>query len=354
MIQSALIRCFSLLTLALTLAGMHAQVSEPDTFPAALNVLGLTPASTQQQWIDTYEKEHRQTQDLSTRKVSAAGSQQLSEIVNTVQIYQPESFAAHYLAYLDQFPQDQSFERLKKAQQAEPDNALIFDDMMFLGVVSQDKSVTAQYAQKLLNSGVFSEAVLEYARNVLHSMPDGSVVVTYGFDDTFPIWIAQYVSGIKPNVKVVPVDLLGNPKYAQRICSLLGVEKVSFADMDAKKRIDHLLNSSYPYLYLALTVDGGILKKAQKKLYLTGLALHHLPDGIENVSTLVYNWENQFEKNHLNSNEGIIRNYQLIYAVLEDYYEYSGNAASLERIRSRMRNMKSKLSKTKSSSPATH
>lgn len=49
---------------------------------------------------------------------------------------------------------------------------------------------------------------LNYAKNFLNSVPKNSLLVVYGDNDTFPVWYAQMVEGVRQNVKVVNSNYL--------------------------------------------------------------------------------------------------------------------------------------------------
>jgi hypothetical protein len=134
----------------------------------------------------------------------------------------PGSAVLLYLSAVERVARHEPRERIVTLEMLRRSAALdpTYDDPWFALVVElmalDRKAEVRQALGKLVELGAVDDATLDYCHNMLACLEPGAVLVTNGDLDTFPCWILQEVSSVRPDVTVLNQSLLNTDWYAAR------------------------------------------------------------------------------------------------------------------------------------------
>lgn len=204
-----------------------------------------------------------------------------------------------YFKYLTSNQNKRDYEALKKAYTVDPSSHEIQFEMAKYYEQSNQKSEKKSMLTTLNNS--LSSSLKEYAYNTLESVETNGILVTYGKNDTYPIWVAQELEGKRKDVKVLNYDLLMDDDYRSEKAEEYGLtlSKVYSNNLDILTEL--ATKNTAKSIYFSLTVSHTLLKQLKTNLYPVGLAFKYSKEEMGNIETIKDNWENKFQKTQLKS-----------------------------------------------------
>ncbi|MEZ4800785.1 MAG: hypothetical protein R2809_13615 [Flavobacteriales bacterium] len=255
---------------------------------------------------------------------------QLKSIADQIKNAAPQSYAAQFLNYQVEGKSEKGFQYLDQAYLLNPSPDL-FDDKLAEAVIRKNQAQITEFVNKIDQKPLFNKAVIVYNRNALNSVEQNGILITYGYEDTYPIIVLQQKEKLRTDVKIVCIDWLKNENYYLEVKELLHLKSKSY--INELTFIEEALTKSNPNVYLSLTLPPYLIKSKLKELYCTGLALKYSKSKFNNIEILKENFDTKFDKTPLFQADKINRNYLLPLGVLEKYYEAQGLNVELERIR---------------------
>jgi hypothetical protein len=262
----------------------------------------------------------------------------------------PETYT-YYIVIKEGYPNDQKrLDALQKAYDLQPDNPDTYDEFVVYYETNNLPQKRKEFNLKWFSSNDISSGILNYNYNVLTSMNSGGVILTFGDNDTFPIWMLQDALDIRKDITVLNVHLLSIPEYRKNIFKKLNIPMLSKdypngSTFDSQKEIiDHIIKNKPDELSLYISTPAWKqLQDSEKDLYLVGLVLEYSKENIDNIALLKNNFENLYAldyiKNQFNydiSREVVQRmnvNYLPGIIKLYQHYKLSGENEKAEKIK---------------------
>jgi Sulfatase-modifying factor enzyme 1 len=228
----------------------------------------------------------------------------LNAIVASIPASLSNTFEYQFIRFMAAEWNEDRFKYLLKAHEIAPQRTEIYHDLVTYHTIKGEQSVALQYLNKLFEAGEFPAELLAWNYNLLASVEQDAILLTYGDNDTYPLWVLQSVRGIRKDIKVLNVNLLLMDEYRQKAFKKLGISDIdlntckSSTEMYAKV-MRQIIGASGHLVYVANTMPEEVRLAFGDSLYLTGLALRYAPSSFDNLALLKNNYENRFLLDYL-------------------------------------------------------
>lgn len=280
-------------------------------------------------WLNYYKAFRFSNYTETDKHLDLKAQEALNEIVVQMNSIVPNTFETKYANYWNSAEKLKNAEQLKTANSISPERDEIYDDLIGLYEMQGNDELKASFCAQLNDAGTIPETVMTYNANVLNSVEQNGVLITNGYDDTWPVMIQQEVNNIRTDVKVVQLDLMQEDQYRNEVSKDLGIAPIPSKEPEAI--VDAVVKADRP-VYLGLTLSPKLIIQHQDKLYMTGLALRYSEIPMDNASLLKANWAKmelaqvlKWKPTGDRRQDDLMRNYIVPLAVLEDIYASEGN-----------------------------
>lgn len=175
-----------------------------------------------------------------------------------------------------------------------------FESRLKIAELSGNRELVESICKEWYASGQYSPGLLNWNYNALMSVEQHALYFTQQESDTYPALLLQYALGIRPDVRVLSLQLLEDQQYRD---NLIASEQLTWVPQKVSLPVffTQLLNPSQQGrpVYLGCMIDKNRLQADREKLYLTGLALKFTAKPFDNLAALRNNFETTFRTDYL-------------------------------------------------------
>ena len=273
--------------------------------------------------------------------------EQLDNILREMEAAVPGTFELLLVQGWNEKSSDKSYQLLNRAFELKPNDPSSYSSLLLLNELFLNKQDRKAFSNRLFESGLISESLLNYSYNVLMSLDKEAVLFTEGDNTTIPIFILQDVMAVREDVIVLNLDMLLEPSYRNQRLNEVDIKLnslVSPANEDPKK----LLCSSLPLdnpvkkFYYALTLSRESIAPIKDQLYVVGLASRLSKERLDNIAVIKENLEKRFlldylivdfnGENEYAAGKALNSNYLVPMILLNDHYIRNGNVEESRRL----------------------
>lgn len=258
------------------------------------------------------------------------------DIVEMAEKAIPNSFELNFLK-TSFYKADKSDIYLLKAQEMRPYDNLLFPFLTNNYIFKNDKQNLELTCKKWFESNETPQEILTTAYNMLVSLDQNAILITYGDNDTYPCIILQNALKIRPDVQVIGLGWTRKDEYVDQVCKESGVKPFIFGNnpkIKQKAFFKHLVENTNRSIYASIFTVSDVYKDYEKNMYLTGLTLKYSPKPFNNLAELRNNVENKFMLDFLkqtfnkNNSQSVVfrmnNTYLYPFQKLYEYYKLSG------------------------------
>lgn len=279
----------------------------------------------------------------------AGGNQpyDMTEIAENIKANIPNTFEYHYLLFWQNNPSKEAYEHLQKAYEMAPERYETYHDFITKAELERDTASIRKFNEKWYKHELYSPGITNWNYNVLMSVEPNAILVTHGDNDTYPLWLLQYLKNVRRDVSVLNASLLLHDDYRKTIFKETGIPAFEKTIHDFPSRTaffnavaEHVVKNAPRPVYLGLSLPQELRDLWDENLYLTGLTFKYSEKEFDNKAVIRNNFENNFLIDYLKCSfqddfsESVVRfmNQQYIpcLTVLHEHYRLSGEARKAE------------------------
>tara|TARA_B100000809_G_C15091538_1_gene513371 strand:- start:228 stop:1001 length:774 start_codon:yes stop_codon:yes gene_type:complete len=151
------------------------------------------------------------------------------------------------------------------------DQELSLNELFKTAIIENDIPSQKKLSKELKSN--YNINTINYYRTLLSGVPNNSILITNGFEDTYPITIIQITESIGVNIEVVSLKLLKEEKYINRVFDKLKINK----DFDKTSPSIYLgkLLSANKKVFISSTLNPNHYGSYSNHFFVVGLSLEY-------------------------------------------------------------------------------
>ncbi|MES2799227.1 MAG: hypothetical protein V4638_04365 [Bacteroidota bacterium] len=251
--------------------------------------------------VSTYSITRDAAKKSRTQRTPTSYNQKQMDVsVDILEKSAPNSFEYHLFTYLAGNYNVDLIEHLNKAEKLQANSTEVLTQKAAYFIIKQEGSKALSYLEKLVGAKTISKDVLNYAEDLLRSVPQNGYLITHGFDDTYGALYQQLKKKVRADVTIVSLDLLQSDYFRTQLKKKgLKFPERTTIDVDFLKQFTELNEQSN--LSLATTVPKEYLAQIASKLFVTGLVFTYSASGnFDNYTKNKELWSNELKKYGIN------------------------------------------------------
>lgn len=211
------------------------------------------------------------------RTPTPAQQQQMNVVVDALEESAPESFEYHYYKYIAGNYNVALIDHLKKAEALKPNNSDVHIQMAAYYLITNETKNAITYLEKLSKSSRLSKEVIEYSEDILRSVRPGGTLITHGTDDTYGTAFVQLSKKIRPDVRIISLDLLQSDKYRENL-KATGYSIPDSKVVNVQFLQQFCIKNSTKNISVSMTTPKEYLVGIQQNLFTVGLNFEYHTD----------------------------------------------------------------------------
>lgn len=291
-------------------------------------------------WKTFYMDQYKSSQANPDKRISEQKQGDLDAILNDMKRLHANTFEYNLLMYVHGNHDPSRFHYLKSAYALNPADPEIWPYMTSYYEMTGNQEEKRKFSAKIASSSLYGKVTYQWHQDLLSALDKGSVLLTNGNQDTYPLWALQS-QGVRSDVMVIYLDLLHDDKYRKNVSKELGV---SMDAAETSQYIKRILQQCAKPVYIASTVRKDALK-GNNDLVLAGLAFRRGGD----EATLLKAFWMDADKENLEglwgafSENQLKRNYLPALIKLYGIYTNEGNTEEAAKVKEVSLSIASKL-----------